>query len=70
MNRIKLATAWLGGVLGLPYVLFLVSFGDCAVTGSVAALRNPLGSAAPVLDRAYLEADRQPHLPKGDLVPP
>ena len=38
----------------------LVSFGDCAVTGNVTALRNPLGArrarAAPVLHR-----ERRPH---------
>ncbi|NDJ22040.1 oxidoreductase [Nostoc sp. B(2019)] len=34
----------------------LVSFGDCAVTGNVTALRNPLGSAEPVLQRCYIEA--------------
>lgn len=34
----------------------LVSFGDCAVTGNVTAMRNPLGTAEPVLARAYLEA--------------
>jgi NAD-reducing hydrogenase small subunit len=34
----------------------LVSFGDCAVTGNVTALRNPLGSAEPVLQRCYVEA--------------
>ena len=33
----------------------LVSFGDCAVTGNVTAMRNPLGSAEHVLTRAYLE---------------
>jgi NAD-reducing hydrogenase small subunit len=33
----------------------LVSFGDCAVNGNVTAMRNPLGSAEPVLRRAYLE---------------
>ncbi|KZL48207.1 oxidoreductase [Nodularia spumigena CENA596] len=33
----------------------LVSFGDCAVTGNVTALRNPLGSAEPVLQRCYIE---------------
>ena len=33
----------------------LVSFGDCAVTGNVTAMRNPLGTAEPVLARAYLE---------------
>ncbi|HOW68441.1 MAG TPA: oxidoreductase [Candidatus Paceibacterota bacterium] len=34
----------------------LISFGDCAVTGNVTAMRNPLGSKMPVLQRAYLEA--------------
>ena len=33
----------------------LVSFGDCAVTGNVTALRNPLKSAQPVLERSYVE---------------
>jgi NAD-reducing hydrogenase small subunit len=33
----------------------LVSFGDCAVTGNVTAMRNPLGSAESVLTRAYLD---------------
>jgi NAD-reducing hydrogenase small subunit len=34
----------------------LVSLGDCAVTGNVTALRNPLGSAEPVLRRVYLDS--------------
>jgi NAD-reducing hydrogenase small subunit len=34
----------------------LIALGDCAVTGNVTALRNPLGSAEPVLRRAYLES--------------
>jgi len=33
----------------------LVSFGDCAVTGNVTAMRNPLGRAEEVLRRAYIE---------------
>jgi NAD-reducing hydrogenase small subunit len=33
----------------------VVSFGDCAVTGNVTSLRNPLGSAEVVLRRSYLE---------------
>jgi NAD-reducing hydrogenase small subunit len=33
----------------------LVSFGDCATTGNVTAMRNPLGNAEEVLKRAYLE---------------
>jgi NAD-reducing hydrogenase small subunit len=32
----------------------LVSFGDCAVTANVPAMRNPIG-VRPLLDRAYLE---------------
>lgn len=37
----------------------LVSFGDCAVTGNVTALRNPLGLALEVLKPVYVD--------KGDL---
>ncbi|MEM8804848.1 MAG: oxidoreductase [Cyanobacteria bacterium P01_G01_bin.38] len=48
---------------------YLIAFGDCAVTGNVTALRNPLGRAEPVLNRAYLEADTQPQLPQSDLIP-
>lgn len=42
----------------------LVAFGDCAVTGNVTALRNPLGGALPVLERGFVElADLNPRLP-------
>jgi NAD-reducing hydrogenase small subunit len=42
----------------------LISFGDCAVTGNVTALRNPLERAAPVLDRSYVElADQRKEWP-------
>jgi len=42
----------------------LVSFGDCAVTGNVTAMRNPLGTVEPVLTRAYMEAvDVSPQIP-------
>jgi NAD-reducing hydrogenase small subunit len=34
----------------------LVSFGDCAVTGNVTALRNPLGVALEVLRPVYVES--------------
>ncbi|MDJ0573861.1 MAG: oxidoreductase [Xenococcaceae cyanobacterium MO_234.B1] len=34
---------------------FLISFGDCAVTANVPAMRNMLGKADHVLRRAYLE---------------
>ncbi|MEQ9237340.1 NADH-quinone oxidoreductase subunit B family protein [Coleofasciculus sp. E2-BRE-01] len=43
---------------------FLISFGDCAVTANVPALRNMLGGAEPVLKRCYLElGDANPQLP-------
>ena len=42
----------------------VVSFGDCAVTGNVTAMRNPLGDPANVLDRAYKDAaDVAPQIP-------
>ncbi len=31
----------------------LIAFGDCAVTGNVTALRNPLGPAASILQQVY-----------------
>jgi len=34
----------------------LISLGDCAVTGNVPSLRNPIGADS-VLRRAYLESD-------------
>jgi len=42
----------------------VVSFGDCAVTGNVTAMRNPLGKAEPVLRRSYIElATLNPYIP-------
>src|SRR5262249_62033650 len=42
----------------------VVSFGDCAVTGNVTSLRNPLGKAEPVLRRSYIElATLHPRIP-------
>lgn len=42
----------------------VIAFGDCAVTGNVTALRNPLGAAETVLRRSYLElVDRNAQLP-------
>jgi NAD-reducing hydrogenase small subunit len=32
----------------------VVSFGDCAVTANVPSMRNPLGAASVVLERAYV----------------
>lgn len=50
----------------------LISFGDCAVTGNVTALRNPLGGAEPVLQRCYIEAaDIHSQIPaEPGIVPP
>ena len=43
----------------------LVSFGDCAVTGNVTAMRNFLGSPQAVLQRAYVEGvDVSPGIPR------
>ena len=42
----------------------LICFGDCAVTGNVTALRNVLGTPAPILQRVYVEgADLQGRIP-------
>jgi len=42
----------------------VIALGDCAVSGNVTAIRNSLGSALPVLDRAYRDAaDLQPGIP-------
>jgi NAD-reducing hydrogenase small subunit len=42
----------------------LISLGDCAVTGNVTAIRNPMGKALLVLERSYLElADSTPQIP-------
>jgi len=51
----------------------LVSFGDCAVTANVPAMRNQLGrdNAESVLQLAYIEhARNNPHLPKQDGIVP
>lgn len=55
----------------------LVSFGDCAVTGNVTAMRNPVGGAKAVLERSYLDPSNDgPRLPLAvvphllDLVKP
>jgi len=51
----------------------LVSFGDCAVTGNVPAIRNQLGlsNAESVLQRAYVEgAQANPSVPKEPGVVP
>ncbi len=50
----------------------VIAFGDCAVTGNVTAMRNPLCRAECVLRRAYLEtADLNPGIPVEEgIVPP
>jgi NAD-reducing hydrogenase small subunit len=50
----------------------VVSFGDCAVTGNVTALRNPLGDPAEILARVYVESpDRDGVVPsEANIVPP
>ena len=51
----------------------LVSFGDCAVTGNVPAMRNPfgVGNVENVLQRAYIEnAQNNPGMPKADGIVP
>jgi NAD-reducing hydrogenase small subunit len=51
----------------------LISFGDCAVTGNVPAMRNQLGleNADNVLQRAYVEsAQNNPRVPKADGIVP
>lgn len=52
----------------------LVSFGDCAVTGNVPAIRNQLGlsSTESVLQRAYIDgAQTNPSIPNAPgIVPP
>ena len=49
----------------------VVAFGDCAVTGNVTAMRNPLRKAEPVLKRAYIEnADVTPRRPSEPGIVP
>lgn len=49
----------------------VVSFGDCAVTGNVTSLRNPLGGPAEVLNRGYIETvDIAPGIPDERPVVP
>jgi NAD-reducing hydrogenase small subunit len=51
----------------------LVSFGDCAVTGNVPAIRNQLGlgNTENVLQRAYVDsAQNNPRVPKADGIVP
>jgi NAD-reducing hydrogenase small subunit len=48
----------------------VVSFGDCAVTGNVTALRNLKGEPAEVLQRVYVDAvDSGGQIPSADILP-
>lgn len=50
---------------------FVLSFGDCAVTGNVTSLRNPLGLALEVLRPVYLDnGDANARLPKEQGIVP
>lgn len=51
---------------------YLISFGDCAVTGNVTASRNPLGLRLEVLRSVYQEGgDLNPQVPNAEgIVPP
>jgi NAD-reducing hydrogenase small subunit len=49
----------------------LISFGDCAVTGNVTALRNPLGKAEAVLLRSYVDhGDLNAQIPSEEGIVP
>lgn len=49
----------------------VVSFGDCAVTGNVTALRNPFGDPAEMLARVYVAGvDRNPRVPDAEGIIP
>lgn len=50
----------------------VVSFGDCAVTGNVTAMRNPLGDPAGIIEAVYVVApDRDGVVPDAPgIVPP
>lgn len=50
---------------------YLVSFGDCAVTGNVTASRNPLGLRLEVLRSVYQEGgDLNPRIPDAEGIVP
>jgi NAD-reducing hydrogenase small subunit len=49
----------------------VVSFGDCAVTGNVTALRNPLGAAKFILESVYLNhGDLHAQVPRTERILP
>jgi NAD-reducing hydrogenase small subunit len=48
----------------------LISFGDCAVTGNVTALRNPLGRAEPILQYVYAQGADHGKIPSEEGIVP
>jgi NAD-reducing hydrogenase small subunit len=49
----------------------LISFGDCAVTGNVTAMRNSVATALDVLERSYVEqTDIDPQIPSAPGIVP
>jgi len=49
----------------------VVSFGDCAMTGNVPAMRNPLGNPNVVLTRSYIDnADENNQIPSAEGILP
>jgi NAD-reducing hydrogenase small subunit len=48
---------------------WVVSFGDCAVTGNITALRNGLGDPAEMLQRVYVERSDLPGVLPTEVVP-
>lgn len=50
----------------------VVSFGDCAVTGNVTAMRNPLGDPIEILKAVYVDSpDREGVIPNAaGIIPP
>lgn len=49
----------------------LISFGDCAVTGNVTAIRNSVAAAKDVLERSFMEqADIDPQIPSAAGIVP
>lgn len=49
----------------------VISFGDCAVSGNVTAMRNPLGDPEAILQRVYVDApDRDGQVPRAAGIVP
>lgn len=49
----------------------VISFGDCAVTGNIPAMRNPLGSVLPILQTVYVDnADTHGVIPDEEGIVP